>query len=376
MAGIYIHVPFCKKKCVYCDFFSIGALDKISQYPIIIDKELQLRREFITEKNIETIYFGGGTPSLLSPIQIEKILNSFTKTFSISSNPEITLEANPDDLTKEILIGYRNVGINRLSIGIQSFNDNELTFLGRRHNALAAEKSVEIAQEIGFENISIDLIYGIPESTIESWHYSLSKAFSLGVKHLSCYHLTYEEKTVLAKKLKQKQFNEIDELLSINQFNLLRDFALQNGYVHYEVSNLVKDGFYSRHNTAYWKGISYLGLGPAAHSYNGSKREWNPNSYVEWQKGIENGIPNVQGEVLDEQTQFNEIILTRLRTIWGINLIELKNRFGKKMVDRLLLNANKYLQEKKLIIRDNHLKIPSEEYFISDGIISDLIIVD
>jgi len=376
MAGIYIHVPFCKRKCIYCDFYSIGTLDKIPNYPKLVERELLLRSEFISEKNIETIYLGGGTPSLLTQNQIENIIDSIAKTFKISSNPEITLEANPDDLTIEALIGYKKAGVNRLSIGIQSFNDSELTFLGRRHNSKDAEKTVEIALQKGFDNISIDLIYGIPKSTIESWRYSLSKAFSLGVKHLSCYHLTYEEKTVLSKKLKQKQFKEIDELQSINQFNLLRDLAQQNGFIHYEVSNLAKEGFYSRHNTAYWKGISYLGIGPAAHSYNGSKREWNPNSYVEWQKGIEKSIPNVQGENLDEHVQFNEIILTRLRTIWGINLIELKNRFSKKLVDQLLLNANKYIQANKMIIRDNHLQIPSKEYFISDGIISDLIVVN
>jgi len=376
MAGIYIHVPFCKRKCIYCDFYSIGTLDKIPNYPKLVERELQLRSEFISEKNIETIYFGGGTPSLLSQNQIGNVLESIAKTFKISSNPEVTLEANPNDLTKEALMGYKKAGINRLSIGIQSFNDNELVFLGRKHNALTAEKSVEIALQNGFDNISIDLIYGIPESTLESWHYSLSKAFSIGAKHLSCYHLTYEEKTVLSKKLKQKQFKEVDELLSIDQFNLLRKLALQNGFVHYEVSNLAKDGFYSRHNSAYWKGISYLGLGPAAHSFNGSRREWNPNSYAEWQKGIEEGTPNVQGEVLNEQTQFNEIVLTRLRTIWGIDMNELTSKFSKNLVDQLLMNANKYLQEKKLVIKDNHLQIPSEEYFISDGIISNLIVVD
>jgi len=376
MAGIYIHVPFCKKKCIYCDFFSVGTLGKIQQYPSLIEKELLLRFQFIPDSNIETIYFGGGTPSLLDVYQIESILNSIAKTYKLSANPEVTLEANPDDITEDIVNGYRSVGINRLSIGVQSFNDDELIFLGRRHNAIAAEKSIEIARKNSFDNISIDLIYGIPGSSLESWEKSLQKAFSLGVEHLSCYHLTYEEKTILTKKLRERLFSELDENTSINQFNLLRELASKNNYIHYEVSNFAKEGFCSQHNSAYWKGINYLGLGPAAHSYNGLVREWNPGSYVDWQEGIETGHPKTQREELNELTQFNEILLTRLRTIWGIDLIELGKKFDKDLIDQLLENTKIHLKEKRLVLMNNHLTIPSEFYFVSDGIISDLIIVD
>ena len=376
MAGIYIHVPFCKKKCLYCDFYSIGTTHKISQFPILIKKELSLRKNFIKSEKINTIYFGGGTPSQLAPTQIAHILNSIANSFVVSSDAEITLEANPDDISSELLKGYRSVGVNRLSIGIQSFIDDELRFLGRRHNALAAEQSIELALNNGFDNISIDLIYGIPNSTVSSWEFSLKKAFTHGIKHLSCYHLTYEEGTPLTRKLNDKKIAEVDESISVHQFNLLQKLSKRNGFIHYEVSNLAKEGFYSRHNTAYWKGIQYLGLGPSAHSFNGLLREWNPNSYIDWENGIAVEKPNTFSEKIDKQTKFNEILLTHLRTIWGINLSELKDEFNDRMIDHLLINAKNHLETKRLVIKDNHLILPAEYYFISDGIIGDLIQID
>ena len=376
MAGIYIHVPFCKKKCLYCDFYSVGTINKISQYPFFIEKELSLRKDFIVNEPIDTIYFGGGTPSLLQPDQIAQILNCIAKAFTVSVDSEVTIEANPDDITGELLLGYRSVGINRLSLGIQSFIDSELTFLGRRHDVQAAQKSIELALNNGFDNISIDLIYGIPDSTLQSWDYNLKKVFSLDIKHLSCYHLTYEDGTPLTRKLKEKKFNEVDESISVQQFNLLQELAKQNGFIHYEVSNLAKEGFYSRHNTAYWKGIHYLGLGPSAHSYNGLYRTWNPNSYNEWEKGINSQTPAILSEDIDNQTHLNEILLTHLRTKWGVDLAAIKNEFDSRLIERLLLNAEHHLKKKRLAIKDNHLVIPSEYFFISDGIIGDLILVD
>ncbi len=376
MAGIYLHVPFCKKKCLYCDFYSVGTKNKILQYPILVANELSLRKDFIVNEPIDTIYFGGGTPSLLSPDQIAHILNSIAKAFNISDDSEITIEANPDDITGELLLGYRSVGINRLSLGVQSFIDSELSFLGRRHDAQATQKSIALALNNGFENISIDLIYGIPDSSLENWDYNLKMAFSLNIKHLSCYHLTYESGTPLTRRLKEKKFNEVDESISVQQFNLLKELAEQNSFIHYEVSNLAKEGFYSRHNTAYWNGVHYLGLGPSAHSYNGLRREWNPNSYIEWEIGIESENPAIHSEDIDKQIHLNEILLTHLRTIWGVDLADLKNEFEGRMIEQLLLNAEHHLKAQRLVIRDNHLVIPPAYFFISDGIIGDLILVD
>jgi oxygen-independent coproporphyrinogen III oxidase len=376
MAGIYIHVPFCKKKCLYCDFYSVGATNKISNFPSLIEKELMLRSSFIANERIDTIYFGGGTPSLLQPQQVAQILNSIAKKYPISEDSEITIEVNPDDVSEELLKGYRTEGINRISIGVQSFIDSELLFLGRRHDANAALQSIDFALNAGLSNISIDLIYGIPNSTIESWDSNLRKAFSLDIKHLSCYHLTYENGTPLTRKLKEKKIQEVEDSISVQQFDLLRDRAGENGFIHYEVSNLAKEGFYSRHNTAYWKGINYLGLGPAAHSFNGLKREWNPSSYINWETGIESQKPATQSENIDKLTKFNEILLTHLRTIWGVNLDKLKDEFEGTLMNELRQNAKPFLDAKKLVIIDNHLLIPPEYFFISDGIIGELILVN
>jgi oxygen-independent coproporphyrinogen III oxidase len=376
MAGIYIHVPFCKKKCLYCDFYSVGTVSKIPNFSSLIEKELMLRSSFIANERIDTVYFGGGTPSLLKPQQVAQILNSIAKKYLISEDSEITIEVNPDDVSEELLKGYLTEGINRISIGVQSFIDSELRFLGRRHDANAALQSIDIALNNEFDNISIDLIYGIPNSTLESWDYNLRKAFSLDIKHLSCYHLTYENGTLLTRKLKEKKIQEVEDSLSVQQFDLLRNLAKQNGFIHYEVSNLAKEGFYSRHNTAYWKGIHYLGLGPAAHSFNGLKREWNPSSYINWESCIESQNPATQLENIDKLTKLNEILLTHLRTIWGVNLDKLRDEFEGKLMNELLQNAKPFLDAKKLVIIDNHLLIPLEYFFISDGIIGELILVN
>ena len=307
---------------------------------------------------------------------VSNVLNSVSKTFCVSKNSEITIEVNPDDLTKDLLMSYYAAGVNRLSIGIQSFLDSELLFLGRRHSAIAAEKSVDLSLSSGFKNISIDLIYGLPGSTITSWTFNLRKAFSLDIKHLSCYHLTFENGTVLHRRLKENKIKEIDESISVQQFNILRELANQNGFIHYEVSNLAKEGFNSRHNTSYWQGVHYLGLGPAAHSYNGLKREWNPNSYLEWELGIKSNNLATQFESIDTQTQFNEILLTHLRTIWGVDLDYLTKEFSKAIVEKMLINAKLHLKTSTLEIKNNHLLIPPQHFFISDGIIEDLLIVD
>jgi len=374
LAGIYIHVPFCHRKCSYCDFYSVGKNKLNDDFPELVVRELNLRKAYLPTNQIETIYFGGGTPSLLKAKQVEDILTGIRNTFLISSDAEITLEANPDDLTLELLHGYKKAGINRVSIGVQSFNDNELEFLGRRHNAKKAQDSVNLIYQSGISNVSLDLIYGLPNSTLESWEYSLKKAIELGVQHLSCYHLTYEESTPLTRKLNKGLFHSVDEELSIRQFDLLRQITQENGYMHYEISNFAKEGYISKHNSSYWQGIPYLGVGPSAHSFNIETRQWNPASIEEWANGIKERKPNFQSEEIDETSRFNEFLLTRLRTIWGINLNSMANDFPGKYINHLRAKMDKHLKLGNLIINKDTIRISIEKYFISDDIVADLLI--
>lgn len=373
MAGLYIHVPFCLRKCAYCDFYSIASRSKKERFSDRIVKEASLRKDFLGGEPIETIYFGGGTPSQLPIEQIERILNGVSKIFPISASPEITLEANPDDLGEQTLRAYHYAGINRLSIGVQSFNDSELQFLGRRHNAAKARLAVRNSMDEGFSNVSIDLIYGIPGSTRGSWEHSLSIAFDLDVQHLSCYHLTIEKGTQLYIKLISRLFEPISEDLSLAQFHSLCRFADQYRFVHYEISNLAREGFISQHNASYWRGTPYLGLGPAAHSFNGLSRQWNPSSFDSWAKGIDSGLLPVESELLDKSTQYNELLITRLRTIWGVNISMVEREFGNDYANHLKQNAVPYLKCNRLSVENGVMRIPRSALFTSDSIIADLL---
>jgi oxygen-independent coproporphyrinogen-3 oxidase len=375
LAGIYIHIPFCHRKCIYCDFYSVGKNKLNDDFINLIIQEFSLRKNYLPTEKIETIYFGGGTPSLLSAQSIDEILRGLKRIFEVSSNTEITLEANPDDLSLELLQGYKLAGVNRISIGVQSFNDDELQFLGRRHDSKKAIESVGLIYESGISNVSLDLIYGLPNSTIKSWEYSLQKAIDLNVQHLSCYHLTYEESTPLTRKLRKGNFNTIDEDISLNQFELLRKLSEENGYLHYEVSNFAKEGYVSRHNSSYWQGVLYLGVGPSAHSFNVSTRQWNPSSIDEWANEIKGGRCNFQSETIDETARYNELILTRLRTSWGVDLNFVANGFEKLYIEHLRREMEKQLKLGNLICENNILKIPPERYFISDAILEHLIFV-
>jgi len=301
MSGIYIHVPYCKHKCEYCDFYSVVTSEGKEKFASLIEKELVLRKEYLPDNEIETIYFGGGTPSMLDENQISDILNSISKNYTISKN----LEANPDDLTSELLISLRSIGVNRLSIGIQSFSDIDLKQLGRRHDASQAVNAVNMAHNADFDNISIDLIYGLPYSNTDIWISNLQKAFELPVSHLSCYHLIYEEGTPLSKRVVLGKVTPVSEDLSVEQFQILQEMSAKNGFIHYEISNLAKEGCFSRHNSSYWNQVPYLGLGPSAHSYNGISRDWNPKSIAIWKNSIENGLFAGESEILslkDKQT--------------------------------------------------------------------------
>lgn len=335
---------------------------------------MALRKNYLPDGPVETIYFGGGTPSLLLANQLEEILSGIQRNFRVLPQPEITIEVNPDDVTAELLNGYGQIGINRISIGVQSFIDSELALLGRRHNAARAMEAVNLIHRADFDNISVDLIYGIPGSTPETWNKNLSTAVSLDIQHLSCYHLTYEEATPLMGKLEKGKVIAVDEEESANQFNILRTVALQNNFVHYEVSNFAREGFYSKHNSSYWRGVPYLGLGPSAHSYNIKTRAWNPSSYSAWSSAVGQNMPQPHVETIDEDKRFNELLITRLRTIWGVDLNFIANDFDKKYVNHLRRVSEKHLAGKNLMLQDNSvLIIPPEKYFTSDSVVADLL---
>jgi len=319
LAGIYIHIPFCKQKCSYCDFHFSTNLQHKSNLIQAINKELEIRKDEISTP-LETIYFGGGTPSILSEIELESIFETIYKNYSTKNLKEITLEANPDDLNKEKLNFLKSTPINRFSIGVQSFFEEDLKLMNRAHNAQEAETSIKLAQDFGFENITIDLIYGSTTTTNEMWKQNLQKAIELNVPHISSYALTVEEKTILDHQIKKGITKPVDEDRQNEQFQLLVDTLTSNDFIQYEISNFGKEEYFSLHNSNYWKGIHYLGIGPSAHSYNGKTRAWNIANNSKYIQTInENKLPQ-EIEVLNEVEQFNEMIMIGLRTIYGIDL--------------------------------------------------------
>lgn len=371
MAGIYIHIPFCKSRCIYCDFYSTTQESKIDTFTDAICTEINLRKDEITE-SVSTIYFGGGTPSLLQEKHLRQIFDAIESIFQIKSDSEITIEANPDDLSNEYIEMLTKMPFNRISIGIQSFDDNDLKFLNRRHSAKKAIDVVGYCQKTGFDNISIDLMYGITNQSIKTWQNNLHKAIKLNVQHISAYHLIYEEQTKLYSLLKDNKITPTSDELSVEMFSTLISTLTDNGFEHYEISNFARDKMYSKHNTSYWQNKEYLGFGPSAHSYNGKNRSWNKSSLDEYLQ-INNGIkPELEVEYLTKYQQYNEFIITGLRTVWGINLTTLKNRFGNELYDFCLGNAKKSIEHNLLHISNNSLMLTKEGIFISDGIMSDL----
>ena len=341
MPGIYIHFPFCKQACHYCDFHFSVSMQKKTAFLEALDKEIKLQKNYflnsrgaqdsVKEKPemVTTIYFGGGTPSLFSSDEITAILDALIKNYAISEDAEVTMEANPDDMTYASLKSWLAAGINRLSVGIQSFADEDLKFMNRAHDAGMAVASLKTAQDAGFKNISLDLIYGTPTLSNNQWIQNLQMAFTSGVPHLSCYSLTVEAKTALAQFIKAGKILPLDEIKSAEQFELLMTLATENGYEQYEISNFAKNKLYSIHNSNYWKNDKYLGLGPSAHSYNGISRQWNAannSNYIESIKA--NRIP-CEMEMLTDTQRYNEYILTSLRTIWGCDSEIITTRFGE-----------------------------------------------
>ncbi len=375
MNGIYIHIPFCKKVCYYCDFHFTVSLKLKDKVVKCIGEELFKRKDYLPSKIIETIYFGGGTPSILNVEEVSSFLNLIHKHFSVSGNPEITLEANPDDITSEYLSGLKAIGVNRLSIGIQSFADEDLQWMNRRHSASEAIYSIKLAQDAGFHNMNLDLIYGLPNLTTDRWKNNLDTFLSLQVPHLSAYHLTVEPKTVLGYYMRKGKMREIDEKDSIAHYNYLVETMKANDYLHYEISNFCTEGNYSKHNTNYWKQGTYLGLGPSAHSYNGHSRQWNVSVNSNYIEALENDQNYFEIEHLTEHERFNDYLLTHLRTTWGANFEEIRSQFGIKYTNHLQKELEKYLHSPLITITNEAITLTDQGMFVSDRIISELFIV-
>jgi oxygen-independent coproporphyrinogen-3 oxidase len=371
MAGIYIHVPFCKTKCHYCDFFSLATIRYRDEFFSAVLKEIGLRKDYLEVAPVETIYFGGGTPSLLQITYLREILDTIRMNFLVTANAEITLEANPDDLSPDYLSALHDTGINRLSIGIQSFRGQDLASLNRVHNENQAIRCITDARAAGFENLSIDLMYGIPGLDLAAWQSNLDRFLSLEIPHLSAYWLTIEAGTALAGFIKKGKYPSPDEAAGAAHFKYLMDWAETNGYDHYEVSNYARPGHYSRHNTAYWNGIPYLGLGPSAHSYNGINRQWNVSNLSEYLKGLEEGTLRCETEIITGKQRYNEYLMTSLRTQWGCDLDYLR-RLHAGWAMSTSRQAQKYIEIGW--IRDDYekLKVTGEGWFHLDGITADL----
>ena len=376
MAGIYLHIPFCKKRCIYCDFFSSTRNEKKATYIEALCQELELRRDYLDEERIETIYFGGGTPSQLAKEDFERIFSSLYKIYPISPEAEITLEANPDDLSPEYIHMLRTLPFNRLSIGIQTFNENTLKLLQRRHTAQQAIEAFTRCREAGFHNISIDLMYGLPGETMESWEKDLQQALEMKPEHISAYHLIYEEGTPLWKLRQQHQVEEVEEDLSVSLFTTLIHRLKEHGYQHYEISNFSLPGFHSHHNSSYWTGKKYLGCGASAHSYNGHSRQWNVASIEKYIQGIEQKKPEYEIEELDLYTRYNDFVITTIRTSWGMPLSKLKFDFGDSLYQYCLRMAQPHLKQGKLEITNHVLRLTESGIFVSDGIMSDMLWVE
>jgi len=375
MAGIYIHIPFCRQKCYYCDFYKTVNISLQQNFIEALKNEAKIRKNYLNNETVETIYFGGGTPSVLTAAELADILQVINHEFKVSSGAEITLEANPDDLTPAYLAALKSVGFNRLSIGIQAFQNRHLQQMNRRHSAGQAVDAIINAFNAGISNLSADLIYGLPALSETEWKESLKQVFQLPVKHLSAYHLTYHEGTAFYTWLKKGTLKELKENDSVAQFNLLLDMAIANNFEHYEISNLAKDKLYSRHNTAYWMGTSYLGLGPSAHSFNGASRRWNVSHVETYIKALKNNENYFEEEKLSENDKYNEYILTRIRTKWGISQTEIQQLFGAEKAQHFAQQIAKYKHAQVFKANRQKITLTRKGLFISDEIMADLIII-
>lgn len=375
MAGIYIHIPFCKQACNYCNFHFSTSLRQQTVMMEAIGRELSLRRTYLKDEKINTIYIGGGTPSLLEAKQLTVLFEIIFKTYDVSTTAEITLEANPDDLSVAYLqMLKRDTPINRLSIGIQSFSDNDLKYMNRAHNAQEARHCLENALTIGFQNLTVDLIYGTPTTSHAQWLTNLNTIFDYKIPHISCYALTVEPKTPLDKQIRLQKKIAVSDEHAATQFEVLMEQMAQKSYVHYEISNFAQAGWYSKHNANYWKGVSYLGVGPSAHSFDGASRQWNVANNHQYLNGIAIENLNFEKEILTINQQYNEYVMTALRTIWGIDIeiIELKYGFEKRCFFEKMVQF--FIDNQNIIKNKNHYILSASGKFLADGIAAELFI--
>ena len=398
MAGLYIHIPFCKSRCIYCGFYSTTNLELRQRYVDAVCKEMILRKDLRSEgvkefrssdntqatinlstcqpvnltAKINTIYLGGGTPSQLSIAQVEQLFIYINNVYGLKDAAEVTIECNPDDVTDEYAQALSHLPINRVSMGVQTFDDNRLRFLHRRHNSVNVYNAVERLRKAGINNISIDLMYGFPNQSTEEWQSDVEKAIKLNVEHISAYSLMFEEGTQLFRMLESKKVREIDEERSLQMFNCLIDLLCDAGYEHYEISNFAKQGYRSQHNSSYWQGIPYIGIGAAAHSYDIKTRSWNVSDINEYIESIENGVIPMEMEFIDDDTRYNDAITTSLRTSEGIDM----QKFSDKHRNYCLANAKQFINQKLLELKDNRLRITRKGIFVSDYIMSELIYID
>ncbi|MBB4800485.1 oxygen-independent coproporphyrinogen-3 oxidase [Flavobacterium nitrogenifigens] len=378
MSGIYIHIPFCKQACHYCDFHFSTSMKKKDEMVLALAKEIGMRKPFDSaqdDKIIETIYFGGGTPSVLSNDEINFLISEVYKNYKVVENPEITLEANPDDLSAERILELSKSPINRLSIGIQSFYEDDLKMMNRAHNSAEAKKCLEEATKY-FDNISLDLIYGIPGLSDEMWKQNIQTALDFGIPHISSYALTVEPKTALSKLIQTGKIAEPQDEVASNHFMILVEMLQKNGFIHYELSNFGKENYFSKNNSAYWLGKKYIGIGPSAHSYDGEKRGWNIANNSLYLKAIQSNQLPIETETLTVSDRYNEYIMTGLRTIWGVSLDRIEKEFGSEYLNYLLEQSEKFLNDGLLSIENNILKPTQKGKFLTDGIASDLFYLD
>ena len=375
MAGIYIHIPFCKQACFYCDFYFSTSLKKKEEMISSLVKEIEIRKDELENSIVETIYFGGGTPSVLNIDEIQVLIDAVYNNHSVIENPEITLEANPDDLSEEKIIALSKSPINRLSIGVQSFFEKDLKLMNRAHNSEEAKNCLSIATRY-FTNISVDLIYGIPDCTNEEWLKNIQTALSFGVPHISSYALTVEPKTALETLIAKGKIKNVDEEKAQEQFYILTSALEKANFIHYELSNFGKQDFFSKNNSSYWLGKPYLGIGPSAHSFNGKQRSWNVRNNAKYIKSIQDNKLPIERETLSKTDVYNEYIMTGLRTIWGVSLEKIKTIFGEKYLKYLENQSKKHILQELLYIENQILKTTKKGKFLSDGIAADLFMLN
>jgi oxygen-independent coproporphyrinogen III oxidase len=374
LPGIYIHIPFCRQACHYCNFHFSTSLKQKDAMVDAICKEIALTIPFAANETIETIYFGGGTPSLLSITELNSILQAIQQKFTVSPLAEVTLEANPDDINTNVLNGWRQMGINRLSIGIQSFLPEELTWMNRAHTAAQAKDCISLARSAGFHNFSVDLIYGSPLLSDDDWKRNVDWVIENDIPHISCYALTVEPSTALHKMIDLKKKMPVDAERQAAQFLLLMDWLPAAGYEHYEISNFARPGMRSRHNSSYWQGVSYYGFGPSAHSYNGRGRQWNAANNALYMQSLAQGNIPAEAELLTSEQRLNEYIMISLRTMEGLDMDHVLKNFGDKEADRIMALAKKYSNAGKLIAGNNRLVLTNEGKLLADGIAADLFV--